>query len=228
MNALRRVGGYEFREPELAIRALTPAGARLVDNERFEFLGDRLLDAAVTVHLIRIAPKASEGGLSILRASCVNDAMLTLVGRALGLDELLQDDRPATDARIGDAVEALSAAVYFDRGFEVLCQCVEFWFQARFREISANLGRLDTYIESLRNPKGRLQEFAAKRRLPAPVYKTQRQRQGGFTCVCTLGQRRQAGTGRGGSRARAEREAAGSLLAQLQGEGAAEIHAHMA
>lgn len=222
-----RIGGYLFRDPALARLALSPATVVGENNERLEFLGDRLLDAAVTLRLVEIAPQASEGDLSILRASCVNDAMLALVGKAMELESKFTDGGGHTDARIGDAVEALAAAVYFDRGFETLCECIAVWFGARFSEIEANLPRLEAYIESIRNPKGRLQEYAAHRRLPAPVYRTQRTR-GRHRCTCRLGEREQSGTGEGGSRARAEREAAASLLVQLLGGEGMEVHAHLA
>lgn len=222
IEAGERIGGYLFRDPTLATRALS----RGRGGERLEFLGDRLLDAAVTLRLLEIAPEASEGGLSVLRASCVNDAMLSLIGQALRLGAYF--DGTPSESRIGDAVEALGAAVYLDRGFETLRECVAVWFGARFDEIEANRDRLDAYIESIRNPKGRLQELAARRRLPAPQYRTHRAESGEHRCVCSLGSRDQQGEGQGSSRARAEREAAASLLTQLLGVASGTVRTHLA
>lgn len=129
---LMRALGYRFREVELLREALTHrsyvnevAAAGVRDNERFEFLGDAVLDLAISTLLMDAHPSAQEGDLSKLRASVVNEASLAEVARRVGLGAGLRlgrgeeltggRDRPSI---LADAFEAIVAAVYLDGGFE--------------------------------------------------------------------------------------------------------------
>lgn len=129
---LMRALGYQFRDLDLLREALThrsyvnevpSPGVR--DNERFEFLGDAVLDLAISTMLMDAHPQAKEGDLSKLRASVVNEGSLAEVARRLDLGRGLRlgrgeeltggRDRPSI---LADALEAIVAAVYLDGGFE--------------------------------------------------------------------------------------------------------------
>src|SRR5262249_33511093 len=90
---------YQFRKPELLETALTHRSRGVVgkngakppgNNEKLEFLGDAVLDLAVSDLLMRHFPRYQEGDLSKLRASLVNARILAEKARALGLGEELR------------------------------------------------------------------------------------------------------------------------------------------
>jgi ribonuclease-3 len=120
--------GYQFRQPDLLQQALThksyvqDAGARGGrNNERFEFLGDAVLDLIISEMLMERFPDLPEGGLSKLRAGLVNESGLRRIAHSLDLGQylLMGKGEEMTGGRqkaslLADAVEALFAAVYLD------------------------------------------------------------------------------------------------------------------
>ena len=93
------------------------------DNERLEFLGDAVVDLAVSHRLMERFPGADEGELSKLRALLVNEESLARVARQLGLGDLLRMGRgeEMTGGRdkssvLADALEAVIGAVYLSAG----------------------------------------------------------------------------------------------------------------
>ncbi len=96
----------------------------LVSNERFEFLGDAVLDLVLTEHLYRSHPGLAEGELTKLKAIAVSEPVLAAVGRDLDLGRylVLAKGEEQTGGRnrhsiVADAMEAIFAAVYLDRGY---------------------------------------------------------------------------------------------------------------
>ncbi len=122
--------GYDFRDESLLEKALThrswtaenPNGE---NNERMEFLGDAVLQFAVTQYLYEDYPQLSEGQMAKVRASCVSGAQLAEVANELGLGRLVRmgSGEAASGGRkkhsiLADAMEAVLAAVYLDSGIE--------------------------------------------------------------------------------------------------------------
>lgn len=107
----------------------------LVDNERLEFLGDAVIDLAVSHRLMERHPEAQEGELSKLRASIVNEQGLHEVAVSLGLGELLLlgrgeeltggRDKPSL---LADALEAVIAAIYLSGGMPRVLEFVDRFF----------------------------------------------------------------------------------------------------
>lgn len=158
---------YRFRDPALAVLALTHRSAGRPNNERLEFLGDALLGAIVAEMLYEAHPRASEGELSRLRAQLVNGQALALIARELALgDELklgpgeLKSGGFRRDSILADAFEALLAAVYLDGGFEPCRQTIRALFAQRIADLP----------KSSKDAKTRLQEWMQARGLPLPVY----------------------------------------------------------
>lgn len=158
---------YRFRDPALAVLALTHRSAGRPNNERLEFLGDALLGAIVAEMLYEVHPRASEGELSRLRAQLVNGQALALIARELELgDELklgpgeLKSGGFRRDSILADAFEALLAAVYIDGGFEPCRQTIRALFAQRIADLP----------KSSKDAKTRLQEWMQARGLPLPVY----------------------------------------------------------
>lgn len=170
---LERRIGHVFADRGLLERALTHAsvgdGARDIShNERLEFLGDRVLNLVATERLMRLDPDAREGELNRKLANLVNYHACARAAEACGLPQALRLSASATkvgarrsDAVLGDACEALIAALYIDGGLETARAFFEqFWADA-FEGLDSPRAK---------DPKTRLQEWAQGQGLPLPVY----------------------------------------------------------
>ncbi|MBS2028824.1 MAG: ribonuclease III [Deltaproteobacteria bacterium] len=139
VNSLETRLGCSFAQPERALEALThksyvneSRGEACSDNERLEFLGDAVIDLAVSHKLMALCPDASEGKLSRLRASLVNEEGLARVARMHGLGELLRlgkgEERTGgrdKSSLLADALEAVLAAIFLEQGFSAVVAVVE-------------------------------------------------------------------------------------------------------
>jgi ribonuclease-3 len=164
--------GYRFTNREYLERALTHSsvgqGAKKVrDNERLEFLGDRVLNLIVAERLMEVCPHATEGELSKLMGQFVNYHACAEVSRAVGLPDALRLDASATkvgartnDRILGDACEALICALYLDGGFEAAKAFVLNAWSERFEHVD----------EPVKDPKTMLQEWAMANDRPLPDY----------------------------------------------------------
>ncbi len=174
---LERGIGHAFTDRDLLERALTHGSVtkgspRISNNERLEFLGDRVLNLLVAEQLMRLRPEATEGTLSKLMNQLVNYHACADVARRAGLRDALRVDASASkvgardnDRVLGDACEALIAALYLDAGLDVARRfVVAFWHDS--------FGNLDA---PAKDPKTMLQEWAMARGLPAPTYSVVRQ-----------------------------------------------------
>jgi ribonuclease-3 len=211
--------GYRFNDPGLLREALTHASAgALRDNQRFEFLGDALLNFTVALLLHQERPDWQEGSMSKLRGVLVRTESLHAWAIDLGLDRALKTTHPRKAPPMGpkplaDAVEALLAAVYLDvqatgeEGLPIVKGLVAARFLQPIREARpGGWTQLD--------PKTHLQETVARLGLPAPVY-TQVDMAGPghaprFTMRVAVGTH--AAQAEGSTRKRAEGEAARRLL----------------
>jgi len=216
--------GYTFQDPERLRVALTPPSAGLPhNNQRLEFLGDALLQAAMGLLIFQAKPDWKEGPMSKLRGLFVSVDSLRDWAEALGV-ELVRGPRttrtqgPSGQGKpLSDAMEALLAAVFEDAqagggdGFSAVLRLVEHRFGEAVR--TAELGCWE-----LRDPKTTLQERASARGLPAPVYALLRQsgpdHQPVFHVQVTVGPH--ASEGAGLSLKRAQAEAALVLLKRLE------------
>jgi len=222
VGELERRIGHSFADRELLERALThgsvtKGSARIRDNERLEFLGDRVLNLAVAEQLMMLRPEATEGELSKLMNQLVNYRACADAARRAGLRDALRVDASATkigardnERVLGDACEALIAALYLDAGFPAARRfVVTFWADL--------LTHLDT---PTKDPKTLLQEWAMGRGLPVPNYRVVKQEGSAHEPVFTV----EVGlpnlepmTARGGSKREAERLAADAMLARHAG-----------
>lgn len=124
MKDLQQRLGYEFKNNELIIEALTHKSYKKgYNNERLEYLGDAVLDLVVAEYLFNLFPKADEGELSKMRAALVNEKSFTLFANQLGLGEhiLISSAEQNNNGRLkpsilSNAFEALMGAVYLEEG----------------------------------------------------------------------------------------------------------------
>ncbi len=141
----------------------------LASNERLEFLGDAVLNLAVSHLLMQENPKLKEGALSRIRAYLVNETHLAGIARRLGLGQYLWlgKGEELTEGRdknsiLADAVEAVIAAIYLDGGFDAAFAFVNNQFQDRLQ--ATHRDRLTTDYKS------RLQEHAQSAYRQVPRY----------------------------------------------------------
>jgi ribonuclease-3 len=170
--ALEQALGHTFKDRELLDRALTHAsvgdGARNVRHyERLEFLGDRVLNLLAAERLLALWPDAREGELNPKHASLVNGKTCARVARRMGLAEALKLSPAESrnggrdkDTILGDACEALIAALYIDAGLDrTRSMFLKFWSE-EFETIDADI----------KDPKTQLQEWAQGKGLGLPRY----------------------------------------------------------
>ncbi len=132
LDELSRRLGHTFKQPELLTEAFRHSSyvnelsdSDLRDNERLEFLGDAVLDLAISDILMELFQDSKEGDLSKYRATVVNEGGLCRVAKELGLGEYLMLGRGEEmslgrekTSILANAVEALLGALYLDAGFE--------------------------------------------------------------------------------------------------------------
>jgi ribonuclease-3 len=214
--------GHSFARPELLVRALTHSSVSSPtrqDNQRLEFLGDRVLGLVMAEALLARDKSASEGKLApqfntlVRKEACADVARQIDLGAVLrlGRSEMMSGGR-RKQALLGDAMEAVIAAVYLDAGFETAKDLVlRLWGQ-----------RVDTVKADARDAKTSLQEWAQARGQQPPKY-LEKHRSGPdhapvFTVSVTLQSGQQA-EATANSKRQAEQAAAKELLALLSADG---------
>ena len=140
-------------------------------NERLEFLGDAVLELAVTHFLFERFPAKPEGELTAYRAALVNTVSLSESAAALTLGDFLllsrgeaKDTGRARQIILANAFEAVIGAIYLDSGYK-----------AAEAFIAKNLyGKMESVIatRSYQDAKSRFQEAAQEKRGITPTYKT--------------------------------------------------------
>lgn len=219
LGKLEKNIGYIFSDKSLAALSLTHSsygdGRRKVsNNEQLEFLGDRVLGLLTAEKLYQLN-LSDEGGMARRLNALVRKETCADVARAINLGEALlispsetkQGGREKTSI-LGDACEALLAAIYLDGGYEAAQKFYDkFWDE----QISKVKG------VSAKDPKTSLQEKAATKGHGMPIYKVL-ERSGPDHRPSFVVQVEvpgfQTGTGSGSSKKEAERAAAGEVLAQ--------------
>ena len=126
---ISRLLDYRFKNNRLLEEALTHASARKsskVNNERLEFLGDRVLGLVIAEELLSINPNSNEGQIATYYNSLVKKETCAAIAREIGLENLLTIGKSVTrttdrkkDKILGDAMEALIGAIFLDAGFKI-------------------------------------------------------------------------------------------------------------
>lgn len=171
MQQLQEELGYSFSDPSLLQRCLTHVSYErrhgTNHNETLEFLGDAVLNLAVSDLLMRRFPDKKEGDLSRMRASLVNAVTLAEKAESLQLGELLRlgkgEERSGgrtKESILAAAFEAVLGGIYWDGGYEAAHRVVERHFTREIRH--RRLG--------LRDHKTRLQEISQMLFHAPPAY----------------------------------------------------------
>jgi ribonuclease-3 len=211
--------GYEFQTPKLLSEAVTHASMSTPnrdDNQRLEFLGDRVLGLVMAEALLNLDTAASEGQLAPRfnalerKESCADVAREIDIGAVLrlGRSEMLSGGR-RKQALLGDAMEAVIAAVYVDGGFDA----------ARSMILRLWGNRTTSVKEDARDAKTALQEWAQARGLEPPAYDLVKRSGPDHAPVFTIAAKLSTGQtaqATAGAKRIAEQDAAQLLLAQLE------------
>lgn len=213
LDRLCRVLGYRFHNPALLDEALSHRSASRCNNERLEFLGDAVLGLVIAEELYRAYPRASEGELSRLRASLVNEERLAGLARELALGDYLRmgvgelkSGGFRRDSILADALEAVFGAVYLDGGLAPCRQLIQQLYQPHLTRLPA--------ARELKDPKTRLQEHLQARQQALPEYRvlevSGEPHERRFTIECRIDAIHTIAVG--SSRRKAEQEAARKAL----------------
>ena len=218
MRAFEDRIGHRFARPDLLVRALTHgsiSSPTRPDNQRLEFLGDRVLGLVLATALLEDDKKASEGQLAprfnalVRKETCADVARQIDIGAVLklGRSEMLSGGR-RKQALLGDAMEAVIAAVYKDAGFEAARDMILRLWGKRVAQVEADA----------RDPKTSLQEWAQAQGQQPPAYvelaRTGPDHAPVFTVAARLDDGREAQAS-AGSKRQAEQAAAKALLTRL-------------
>jgi ribonuclease-3 len=219
LTALQHRLGRRFVDASLLQRALTHRSAGADHNERLEFLGDAVLQTAISAMLYTRFAGSDEGDLTRVRAHLVREDSLARVALALGLPEVLrlsEGEARGGGARrpsiLADALEALIGATYLDGGQASAQALVE----RLFGEVIAGT-EIDGWAK---DAKTELQEWLQARRLPVPAYRIVATRGQShaqtFDVECAVPALGLAEHGEGKSRRAAEQDAARRMLGSLK------------
>lgn len=184
-------------------------------NERLEFLGDAVLELAVTRFLFDRFPDKPEGDLTAYRAALVNTVSLAETASAIGLNGMLRlskgEARDTGRARaiiLANAFEALLGALYLDQGYDAAEAFVAQHLYPKIDQVIA--------ARTWQDAKSRFQELAQDRRGTTPAYRTLDEagpdHDKRFTVGVFLGEE-QVAHGEGKSKQEAEQAAANAALA---------------
>ncbi|HMA08430.1 MAG TPA: ribonuclease III [Ramlibacter sp.] len=222
LSALQGRLQHQFSDPRLLARALTHRSFSAEHNERLEFLGDSVLNLAVSALLYDRLQDLPEGDLSRVRANLVKQETLHQLAVGLGLSEVIRlgegESRSGGSRRpsiLADALEAVIGAVHLDAGYITA--------EALVRRLFQDLAINPTMAATAKDPKTELQEWLQGRKMKLPVYRVastlgaaHRQT---FDVECEIVELGAVERGIGASRRAGEQAAAAAMLLALKARG---------
>jgi 3',5'-nucleoside bisphosphate phosphatase len=209
-----RILGEAVRHSSFVNELADPA---LRDNERFEFLGDAVLNLVVGHILMQRYPDLKEGDLTRIRANMVNETQLAAMAQSLnigshillGKGEFLTGGHQKNSI-LADAMEAIIAAIYLDGGYPAASAMIENHFSALFDAVSTGVQFLDH--------KSELQEVVQLQHMQTPEYQIIAEsgpdHDKTFSVQATIGDLKTIGKGK--SKKAAEQDAARKALLSLK------------
>lgn len=224
LKEFEKAFGYSFKKKEFLKQALMHKSyanemklPELMDNERLEFLGDAVLELAVSHLLMAQFQSHPEGHLSKLRAAIVNEKQLAALAEEIGLGEFLflgkgeeRSHGRKKPSLLANAYEALLGAIYMDRGFKKVFDVAK----KKFSPIVKQVGQ-EGFVEDY---KTRLQEEVQARFRVTPTYKVVNAEGPDHRKIFEVNlyvQEKLFGIGKGASKKSAEQEAARQALQEI-------------
>jgi ribonuclease-3 len=218
-EALERRLEHSFKNPQIIAQALTHRSHGANHNERLEFLGDSVLNLAVSQMLFKALADLPEGDLSRVRANLVKQDTLYKLALDLGLSGLIKlgegemrsggQKRPSI---LADALEAVIGAVFVDAGYNA----AEALVFRLFDQVSIN----PNMSAASKDPKTELQEWLQAKRFKLPIYSvvgtSGAAHQQTFEVQCQVVELKVSESGVGDSKRAAEQAAASAVLERLR------------
>lgn len=174
---LETIIGAKFKNPDLLKESLTHRSYLnekpnwpYPHNERFEYLGDAVLELLVSDLLFKKFPEFPEGQLTVLRAALVNYQILARVAGDIRLDEFIlmsrgesKDTGKAREVILANAIEALIGAIYLDQGLEAAGSFVKKFIFSQLDAVLKN--------KTYKDAKSTLQEIIQEKLKVTPTYR---------------------------------------------------------
>lgn len=168
INSLEKNIGISFKNKDLLKKSLTHKSFNSIENnEKLEFLGDRVLGLIVSKNLLIAFPNDKEGALDKKLASLVNRKKCCEISKKFKLEKFILTNNVKTlknkieDKIVSDACEALIGAIYLDQGLN----CAE-KFIIKFWKVKSNM-----ILKHQIDAKTKLQEYSLKKYKSLPDYK---------------------------------------------------------
>ena len=168
-SILEKKINIKFKNQNLLIKCLTHKSFdKINNNEKIEFLGDRVLGLIIAKKLLEIYPDEKEGILDKKFASLVNKNTCLQIAKNIELHKYILTFNPKNksvkleDKVLADSCEALIGAIYLDRGFIAVEKIILDLWKKQIKE------SIITQIDA----KTKLQEFSLKKFKKLPIYKT--------------------------------------------------------
>ncbi|MEK9786710.1 MAG: ribonuclease III [Candidatus Pelagibacter sp.] len=159
---------YKFKDKKLLVKSLTHKSYdKINNNEKIEFLGDRVLGLIIAKKLLEIYPEEKEGILDKKFASLVNKKTCLQIANNISLEKYILTFNPKNkkikveDKVIADCCEALIGAIYLDKGFTAVENFILTFWSKNIKE------SVITQIDA----KTKLQEYSLKKFKKLPTYK---------------------------------------------------------
>ena len=167
-SKLEKKINYKFKNKNLLVQSLTHKSFNKINNnEKIEFLGDRVLGLVIAKKLLEIYPEEKEGILDKKYASLVNKKTCLEIAKSINLQNYILIFNPKNrsiiieDKVISDSCEALIGAIYLDKGFNFTEKIILDLWKEKIKESAI------TQIDA----KTKLQEFSLKKFKKLPIYK---------------------------------------------------------
>lgn len=217
-NLLQEKIGYHFDKLDLLLRALTHRSFSNSNNERLEFLGDAVLNYVISNFLYRKYDCISEGDMSRIRANLVCSKTLAILAIELDIGQFVQlgpgelkNKGYKRESILSDVLEAIIGGIFLDSNIKIVENIVFSWFKTYFDTTG--------FINTLKDPKTRLQEYLQHHHLSLPRYYVDQvigqDHNQSFLVSCQINNLINPVVGFGSSKRKAEQEAAKSALKML-------------
>ena len=172
LKKIQKIIKINFTDKKLLERSLIHKSYdKIYNNEKLEFLGDRVIGLVISKKLISLYPNETEGVIDKKFASLVNKKTCAKVAKIIDLKKFIKTGdsfkniRSSDEKILSDACEALIGAIYLDQGFNISEKFI--------------LKNWDTFIKNSKilviDSKTRLQEYSLKQFKELPVYKVFKQ-----------------------------------------------------